>query len=183
MRASGLIFAGMTVFFGVVTPAYWVLSEDPTGTTALVLTFGLTAMLAFYILFVANRLYARIGLVNAVFILPVTYLGGFILFAASFSLTTAVGVRLAQRVLLAGVANRLGGTPPEDRPDGEIYEAAGELGFFAPKSWSPLFVAGASSVVVLGLVFGWWLAIIGVALLVGALFAWVFEFYRGEWAR
>jgi len=132
MRASGLIFAGMTVFFGVVTPAYWVLSEDPTGTTALVLTFGLTAMLAFYILFVANR---------------------------------------------------LGGTPPEDRPDGEIYEAAGELGFFAPKSWSPLFVAGASSVVVLGLVFGWWLAIIGVALLVGALFAWVFEFYRGEWAH
>ena len=132
MRASGLIFAGMTVFFGVVTPAYWVLSEDPTGTTALVLTFGLTAMLAFYILFVANR---------------------------------------------------LGGTPPEDRPDGEIYEAAGELGFFAPKSWSPLVVAGASSVVVLGLVFGWWLAIIGVALLVGALFAWVFEFYRGEWAH
>lgn len=132
MRTSGIIFIGMTVFFGVVTPVYWLLSGDPTGTTALVLTFALTAMLAFYLMFVANR---------------------------------------------------LGGTPPEDRPDGEIYEAAGELGFFAPKSWTPLMVAGSSSVLTLGLVFGWWLAIIGFGLLIAALFFWVFEFYRGEWAH
>lgn len=132
MRTAGIIFILLTVFFAVVTPIYWVLSDDPTGTTALVLTFGLTAMLAFYLMFVSNR---------------------------------------------------MGGRPPEDRPDGEIYENAGELGFFAPKSWTPLYVAGASTVLVLGLVFGWWLAIIGFAMLVASLFAWVYEFYRGEWAH
>lgn len=132
MRTSGLTFLIMTVFFAVVTPVYWLLSGDPTGTTALVLTFGLAAMLAFYLLFVANR---------------------------------------------------LGATPPEDRADGEIYEAAGEFGFFSPKSWAPLYVAVASSVLVLGLVFGFWLAVIGVALLIGSLFFWIFEYYRGEWAH
>jgi hypothetical protein len=131
MRTSGLIFAIMTIFFAVVTPIYWLLSGDPTGTTALVLTFGLTLMLAFYLIFVANR---------------------------------------------------LGGVPPEDR-DGEIYESAGEYGFFSPKSWTPLYVAGASAVLTLGLVFGFWLALIGLGLLVAALFAFVFEYYRGEWAH
>ena len=41
-------------------------------------------------LVVANRLYARIGIVNAVLILPFVYLGGFILWSQSFSLATAV---------------------------------------------------------------------------------------------
>ncbi len=132
MRISGVIFAILTVFFLVVTPVYWLLSGDPTGTTALALTFGLSFMLAFYVLFVTKR---------------------------------------------------LGGVPPEDDPDGEIYQAAGEYGFFSPKSWSPLLVAGASAVVTLGLVFGLWLAIIGVALLVLAIVAWVYEYYRGEFAH
>ncbi len=120
MRTAGIIFILLTVFFAVVTPIYWLLAEDPTGTTALVLTFGLTGMLAFYLMFVSNR---------------------------------------------------MGGAPPEDRPEGEIYENAGELGFFAPKSWTPLYVAGGAAVLVLGLVFGWWLAIIGLALLVAASIA------------
>ncbi len=132
MRANGLIFAGMTVFFGVVTPAYWLLSGDPTGSVVLLLTFGLTLMLAFYLLFVAKR---------------------------------------------------MGGVPPEDRGDGEIYESAGEYGFFTPKSWTPLYVGGGAAVLTLGLVFGFWLALIGVALLLAAVIAFVFEHYRGEWAH
>jgi hypothetical protein len=132
MRVNGIIFAGMTVFFGIVTPVYWLLSGDPTGTVALLLTFGLTLMLGFYLLFVAKR---------------------------------------------------IGGVPPEDRADGEIYEAAGEYGFFTPKSWTPLYVAAGSSVLVLGLVFGFWLALIGVALLLAATYAFVMEHYMGEWAH
>jgi hypothetical protein len=132
MRVNGLIFAGMTVFFGVVTPAYWLLSGDPTGSVALLLTFGLTLMLAFYLLFVAKR---------------------------------------------------MGGVPPEDRGDGEIYESAGEYGFFTPKSWTPLYVGAGAAVLTLGLVFGFWLALIGVALLLSAVIAFVFEHYRGEWAH
>ena len=55
-------------------------------------------------LFVANRLYARIGVVNAVFALTMTYLIGFALFAASFSLPTAVIARAAQLIILGGIA-------------------------------------------------------------------------------
>lgn len=69
---------------------------------------------------------------------------------------------------------------PEDRLEAEIYEGAGELGFFPPYSWWPLWCALALVVCVLGIVFGWWLFIIGVGAGSIALNGWVFEFYRGE---
>ncbi len=61
-------------------------------------------------LLIANRLYARIGVVNAVFILPITYLIGFVLFAANFSLATAVVARSAQLVILSGLSGSAWGT-------------------------------------------------------------------------
>ena len=42
---------------------------------------------------------------------------------------------------------------PEDRADGEIAEAAGELGFFSPGSYWPLGLAGAATVTALGFSF------------------------------
>jgi hypothetical protein len=72
---------------------------------------------------------------------------------------------------------------PEDRKDGEIADGAGELGFFPPYSWWPLWCASALAVVVLGVVIGWWLFIIGAILGVLALQGWVFEYYRGEHAH
>ena len=72
---------------------------------------------------------------------------------------------------------------PEDRKDGEIADGAGELGFFPPYSWWPLWCAAALAVVVLGVVIGWWLFIIGAILGVLALQGWVFEYYRGEHAH
>lgn len=52
----------------------------------------------------ANRLYARIGVVNAVLLLPVAYFTGFVLFALDFSLIHAVVARLLQIVVLGGIA-------------------------------------------------------------------------------
>ena len=72
---------------------------------------------------------------------------------------------------------------PEDRKDGEIADGAGELGFFPPYSWWPLWCAAALGVAVLGVVIGWWLFIIGGILGVLALQGWVFEYYRGEHAH
>ncbi len=63
-----------------------------------------TAVTFFVSLFVANRLYTRLGVVNAVFLLPLVYLIGFVLFAADFSLTSAVAARSMQLVVLGGVA-------------------------------------------------------------------------------
>ncbi len=56
-------------------------------------------------LLIANRLYARIGIVSALLILPVTYFLGFVLFAANFTLTSAVIVRLAQFVVMSGIGD------------------------------------------------------------------------------
>ena len=71
----------------------------------------------------------------------------------------------------------------EDRKDAEIADGAGELGFFSPHSWWPLYCALALAVCVLGVVFGWWLFIIGVGVGALALSGLVFEYYRGEHAH
>ena len=73
---------------------------------------------------------------------------------------------------------------PEDRQDAEIADGAGELGFFPPYSWWPLWCAGSLAVIVYGVALGaWWLVIIGIGLGALALSGWVFEYYRGEHAH
>lgn len=72
---------------------------------------------------------------------------------------------------------------PEDVKTAEIAEGAGELGFFPPYSWWPLWCALSLAVIVLGVCFGWWLFIIGVGAGSVALNGFVFEFYRGEHAH
>ena len=70
---------------------------------------------------------------------------------------------------------------PEDRKDGEIADGAGELGFFPPFSWWPLWCAMVVAALSFALAMAaWWLAII--AGVVGAitLSGWLFEYYRGE---
>ena len=63
-----------------------------------------TAITFFVSLFVASRLYARSGVVNAVLLLPLAYLAGFVLFALNFSLINASIARLLQLVVLGGIA-------------------------------------------------------------------------------
>ena len=131
MKVEGLIFVVVTVFFLIVTPIYWFMSEDPTGTTALTLTFGLGALVSFYLLTTSRKVHPR----------------------------------------------------PEDRQDAEVEELAGEYGFFSPYSWWPLACAGSAATVFAGLVFGWWLFLIGAAMAVIAVNGMVYEYYRGEHAH
>jgi hypothetical protein len=131
VKTESRVFIFLVVFFALVTPVYWFLSNDPTGTVALVVTLCLSLLLAFYFSFISTRIPPR----------------------------------------------------PEDRGDAEVYEGAGELGFFSPHSWWPFTVASAAAVVALGLAIGWWLFIIGaVALVIGAI-GWVFEYYHGAFAH
>ncbi len=131
MRVESWIFGGNAVFFGIVAPVYWFLSYDPTGTAALIMTFSLCALVAFYLGFHSKQMEPR----------------------------------------------------PEDRTKAEIVDGAGELGFFPPYSWWPLWCAAAVSIIVLGVVFGWWLFIMGVGAGSVAICGWVFEFYRGAHAH
>jgi hypothetical protein len=127
MRIEAWVMGICALFFLLVTPIYWLLSEDPTGTSALVMTTLLAALVAFYLSVVARQIDER----------------------------------------------------PEDLKEAEVADGAGELGFFPPYSWWPLYTALALAVVVLGVVIGWWLVIIGMVLGALALVGFVFEYYRG----
>src|SRR3984957_15964335 len=51
---------------------------------------------------------------------------------------------------------------PEDNPQGEISEGTGEIGFFSPHSWWPLFLAFGAAVAAAGLAIGWGVVLVGV---------------------
>ncbi|WP_018349345.1 cytochrome c oxidase subunit 4 [Longispora albida] len=69
---------------------------------------------------------------------------------------------------------------PEDDPDGEIHEGAGEIGFFSPGSYWPFGLALAASVAGMGVVF-WmpWLIALGALAILGATGGLLFEYYTG----
>ena len=75
------------------------------------------------------------------------------------------------------------GPRPEDRPDAEISEGAGEYGFYSPHSWWPLPTAASAAIMMLGFAFGWWLTVLGAFCLIGSAVGFVFEYYHGYHAE
>jgi hypothetical protein len=76
-----------------------------------------------------------------------------------------------------------GGELPEDRIDGNIDDGDPELGHFSPWSWWPFMLAGSAALMALGLAVGFWICFIAVPLAFVSLVGWVFEYYRGYFAR
>jgi Cytochrome c oxidase subunit IV len=72
---------------------------------------------------------------------------------------------------------------PEDNADGDIAEGTGELGFFSPHSWWPLYVGLACALAAFGVAIGWWLFLIGLLAIFLTVIGFVFEYYRGIWAH
>jgi hypothetical protein len=69
---------------------------------------------------------------------------------------------------------------PEDRPDAEIAEAAGEVGFFSPGSYWPFGLGLAATVAGLGLALWlWWLLALGLVAVIFAACGLLFEYYTG----
>ncbi len=132
MKAEAWIFGICTAFFVIVAPAYWFITYDPTGTSALVMTVLLSTLVTFYLGFHASKMEPR----------------------------------------------------PEDRKDAEIADGAGELGFFPPYSWWPLWCGLTLGVMVFAVAMAaWWLFVIGVGIGVLALCGWIYEYYVGEHAH
>ena len=132
MKSEAWIFGITTTFFVIVSPSYWLITKDWTGTSALTMTTLLSGMVTLYLGFHAAKMDPR----------------------------------------------------PEDRKDGEIADGAGELGFFPPYSWWPMWCGLTLAVIVYGLaIHAWWLFIIGAALGAVALSGWIYEYYRGEHAH
>ena len=76
------------------------------------------------------------------------------------------------------ISKRTGGVLPEDNLDGEIADAAGEMGFFSPHSWWPLPLALSACAAGLGLLIGWWLTLIAVGALIISIFGFVLEYEK-----
>ncbi|MEV8224513.1 cytochrome c oxidase subunit 4 [Streptomyces sp. NPDC079167] len=55
MKIQGKLFIWLSVFMLAMAVTYGVWSKEPVGTTALVLAFGLSIMIGFYLAFTANR--------------------------------------------------------------------------------------------------------------------------------
>ncbi|MFM8351117.1 MAG: cytochrome c oxidase subunit 4, partial [Actinomycetales bacterium] len=67
--------------------------------------------------------------------------------------------------------------------DAEVDEADPEYGFFSPYSWWPLGVGVGAFLITLGMIFAVWLIVLGFSVLILALVGWLFEYYRGSFAR
>jgi hypothetical protein len=59
VKIEAYVFLALTGFFAVIAPVYWILSRDPAGTAALILTFFLSLMIAGYLGLIARRLDPR----------------------------------------------------------------------------------------------------------------------------
>ena len=76
-----------------------------------------------------------------------------------------------------------GGELPEDTLTADIDDGDPEVGEFAPWSWWPMVLAGSAALFLLGLAVGHFLLPIGLAVFIVAIVGWVYEYYRGNFAR
>jgi hypothetical protein len=67
---------------------------------------------------------------------------------------------------------------PEDNPEAEVSDGAGDVGFFSPGSYWPITVAGAAALCGIALAFWYvWLLVIGGVALLLAVAGLVFEYH------
>lgn len=99
----------------------------------------------------------------------------------ALALSAALGAFLA--FYLGKTYKAQGGELPEDRADASIEDGDSELGHYSPWSWWPMVLAASLAVTFLGLAAGLWIIFIGVPLVIVALVGWIFEYYRGNFAR
>lgn len=78
------------------------------------------------------------------------------------------------------VTARRAGPRPEDRPEAEISEGAGDVGHFSPGSPWPIGMALSATLVLVGVIFGLWLSFIAIGGLLFSLTGLLFEHYRGN---
>ncbi len=59
MKSEAWVFGALTLFFGLITPVYYVMTDELTGTFALILTFFLALMITGYLGLIARRIDPR----------------------------------------------------------------------------------------------------------------------------
>jgi HEAT repeat protein len=104
---SSVLFS--VLFFSIAFPFNKVVTASFSDEARVAGFFGsfnsITTAATFLVsLFLASRIYARLGIINGVFLMPITYIFCFTVFASRYELTGAAIARFAQLVILSGVA-------------------------------------------------------------------------------
>lgn len=112
-------------------------------------------------------------------VLTAMFANGGLEWAGTTALALTAGLSLIIGTFFRFVARRLD-TRPEDYPDADIADGAGELGFFSPHSWWPILIALAFSTAAIGAAL-WlpWLIAVGIVAVLAAVSGFVFEYYIG----
>jgi hypothetical protein len=84
---------------------------------------------------------------------------------------------------LQRVHHSQGGELPEDILTADVDDGDPELGEFSPWSWWPIVLAFSAALAFVGLAVGTWLVPIGFGIFLVAIVGWVYEYYRGYFAR
>jgi HEAT repeat protein len=97
------------LFFAIAFPFNKVVTASFTDEAGVAGFFGLfnsitTASTFLVSLFLASRIYTRLGIINGVFLMPLTYIFSFAVFAGFYNLNGAAIARFAQLVILSGIA-------------------------------------------------------------------------------
>lgn len=110
---------------------------------------------------------------------------GYIEWAGSLVILLSGGLTgfIAGYLMLAH--RKQGGTLVEDLPDSDIDDGDPDIGEFSPWSWWPIVLAFAAGLFVIGLSIGnnFWLAFLALPLVPVAVVGWIYEYYRGHFAR
>ena len=101
--------------------------------------------------------------------------------------TIALLFSAAMSVMIGFYVNRVhraqGGELPEDTLTADIDDGDPEIGEFSPWSWWPLVLAFSAALGMIGLAVGYFLLPIAGAVFLVAIVGWVYEYYRGNFAR
>ena len=114
--------------------------------------------------------------------------GFFLIAAIVYTILTREAVGIACLFLTAGLSLIIGTyfrfvsrrieARPEDNPDAEVSDGAGDVGFFSPGSYWPIGLAAAAALVGVALAFFYiWLLVIAGVLLIFAVGGLVFEYH------
>jgi HEAT repeat protein len=104
---SSVLFS--VLFFTIAFPFNKVITTSFPDEAGVAGFFGLfnsitTAATFLISLFLANRIYTRLGIINSVFLMPLAYLFSFAIFTLRYDLSGAAIARFVQLVILAGIA-------------------------------------------------------------------------------
>ncbi|PRI11301.1 cytochrome c oxidase subunit 4 [Leucobacter massiliensis] len=105
--------------------------------------------------------------------------------AGSLAILLSGGLAALIAIYLMLVKRKQGGVLVEDRPDSDIDDGDPEIGEFPPHSWWPFTLAGGAALVVLGVCLQgtYWLFFFSLPLVPIAVCGWIYEYYRGNFAR